>query len=134
MQSHAAALPAPRLVPRPAASSDHGASRRANVVDLPQVRDRSERHALAPAPECGRDVRSLCCEGSCSADYAKFQREQRALIRVGYSAYNLRAQESASLAHTPHYFIRTEQYGQTVYLWWACVRCGCERIYGAEEA
>jgi hypothetical protein len=46
---------------------------------------------------------------------------------------NLRASESAALAHTSHYFVRTWSLARTVYQTWACTVCGNERTYGAEE-
>jgi hypothetical protein len=56
-----------------------------------------------------------------------------ALAAVGYTPVSRRAAESATLAHTAHYFLRTVEMNATLYQTWACTRCGHERIYGAEE-
>jgi hypothetical protein len=53
---------------------------------------------------------------------------------IGYTPLNLRSAESATLMHTPHYFVRVLQLATTVYQMWACATCGNERVYGAEEA
>jgi hypothetical protein len=64
----------------------------------------------------------------------QFSKDERALYQVRYTADNLRAAESAALNHTPHYFVRTNLMAHTMYQMWACVKCGNERVYGAEEA
>ena len=97
---------------------------------------------VAPAPEPpavvatppSREIRSLCCEGSCSPGLHGFNMGMsRAARGGGISSEGLRGAESQALRTTPHYFVRTTQYGPTVYQTWACTVCGNERIYGAEE-
>jgi hypothetical protein len=75
----------------------------------------------------------LCCEGSCSPGLNKFYDKIPALHEVGFARADIRAAESATLANTPHYFVRAGALGPTMYHTWACALCGNERIYGAEE-
>lgn len=85
------------------------------------------------APPC-REIRLLCCEGSCSPGLQVFGVEAIKLAQVGYSRTSTREAESAVLRHTPHYFVRVSSLAHTCFHTWACAVCGHERIYGAEEA
>jgi hypothetical protein len=137
-------LAAPRLVPREESRRAAGASGRLRLVGVPPVRPAARRDdvrpATAQATEVTRELRTLCCEGSCSPGRAKFLETRHSLREAGYSDVtkvkrgdSLRASESAALSHTSHYFLRTWSFARTVYQTWACTVCGTERTYGAEE-
>jgi hypothetical protein len=74
----------------------------------------------------------LCCEGSCSPGLNKFYEKIPTLESMRFPRSTVRGVESATLTHTPHYFVRAGQRGETVYHTWACTVCGNERLYGAE--
>jgi len=78
---------------------------------------------LVTFPSTG--LRQLCCEGSCSP--------ARHEIAEVYGIDGRRMIESATLVHTPHYFVRSYWQEGTRRLVWACAKCGTERLYGAEE-
>ena len=99
------------------------------LVGLPSLRSGARDDEPRPAPS--RDLRLLCCEGQCSPGLQQVDHAQ--LKAAGVSEDSRRAIESSYLTHTSHYFVRLRLEIGTVYQVWACVRCGTERTYGAEE-
>ena len=150
--------PQPRLVPRAESSARAGASHaRLRLVGVPNLRTGARGHYLRhPAPPAhpprphepilvgpppaarvvappSRELRLLCCEGSCSPGLTKFYDTLPTLYQARFTGTTVRANESNVLSHTAHYFVRTTRMGATEFHTWACTVCGNERIYGAEE-
>jgi hypothetical protein len=98
-------------------------------VGLPVLRQRASAQDARLTPS--RDLRLLCCEGPCSPGIQYVNHAQ--LKAAGVSDVSRRGIESSYLTHTSHYFVRLRLEIGTTYQVWACVRCGHERTYGAEE-
>ncbi len=77
-------------------------------------------------------VRPLCCEGICSGTYKDPQ--WRVFRRGhGYTPSQARAIETSVLVVTSHVESRREAVGDEVRVYWQCVVCGHERLFGLEE-
>jgi hypothetical protein len=125
-----AARPDPSLVSLAEPSGGPGAPPAGpRLVGLPALRRGPRDDHPGPAPS--RDLRLLCCEGPCSPGLQRVNHAQ--LKAAGISDDSRRGIESSYLTHTAHYFVRLRLEVGTTYQVWACVKCGTERTYGAEE-
>lgn len=79
-------------------------------------------------------VRTLCCEGICSGTYQSREHLRRTFGRgKGYTPSQTRAVESNSLRHTSHVESQRDVKGEEIRVYYRCLVCGHERLFGAEE-